>query len=267
MKPTFRKLIPHYLLLCLVLFFVLLPLWGMLSKAFENPDPGSFGALANFKRAWTVGKFGLFFKNSLIVALIVTAISVLLSILSGYAFGKLSVSGKSLLLPLILLGYMVPFDAAIIPLYNWMRSLGLTDTLWALILPQIGLSVSFGTLWMSSYFESLPDELVDQATIDGCSRWQVLWKVLMPIARPASSTLIVLIFMWTWNEFLLALVMIQKESLRTLPVGLAFFQGRYSANIPLMAAGTIIVALPTLLLYIFFQKQFLQGLSSGAIKG
>jgi raffinose/stachyose/melibiose transport system permease protein len=162
---------------------------------------------------------------------------------------------------------MVPFDAAIIPLYNWMRSLGLTDTLWALILPQIGLSVSFGTLWMSSYFESLPDELVDQATIDGCSRWQVLWNVLLPIARPASSTLIVLIFMWTWNEFLLALVMIQKESLRTLPVGLAFFQGRYSANIPLMAAGAIIVALPTLLLYIFFQKQFLQGLSSGAIKG
>ena len=110
-------------------------------------------------------------------------------------------------------------------------------------------------------------ELVDAAAIDGCNRWQILWKVLWPLARPAVLTLVVLIFMWTWNEFLLALVMIQKETMRTLPVGLAFFQGRYSANIPLMAAGALIVAGPILLVYIVFQRYFIRGMLGGAVKG
>ncbi len=261
------RYIPQYLLLALLLFLVFLPMWGLVSQAFSTSSTDGANIFTNFQRAWTVGKFKQFFINSLVVAILVTTSSVLLSIMSGYAFGKLAFPGRKLLLPLILLGYMVPFDAAIIPLYDWMHSLGLTNTLWALILPQIGLSVSFGTLWMSSFFESLPNELIDQATIDGCSRWQVLWRVLMPIATPATSTLIVLLFMWTWNEFLLALVMVQNDALRTLPVGLAFFQGRHSANIPLMAAGAIIVALPTLLLYIFFQRHFIRGLTGGAIKG
>lgn len=193
--------------------------------------------------------------------------SVFLSTLSGYAFGLLPLPGKNWLFPLILIGYMVPFEAVIIPLYNLMDSVGLTDTLWALILPQIGLSVSFGTMWMASFFETTPRELTDAATMDGCSRWQTLWFILFPIAKPAVTTLIVLIFMWTWNEFLLALVMVQNEALRTLPVGLAFFQGKYTANIPLMAAGAIIVALPTILVYILFQRFFIRGMLGGAVKG
>jgi len=148
-----------------------------------------------------------------------------------------------------------------------MDSVGITDTLWALILPQVGLSVSFGTMWMASFFENTPRELTDAATIDGCSRWQTLWYILWPIAKPAVTTLVVLIFMWTWNEFLLALVMVQNEALRTLPVGLAFFQGKYTANIPLMAAGAIIVALPTILIYILFQRFFIRGMLGGAVKG
>jgi raffinose/stachyose/melibiose transport system permease protein len=175
--------------------------------------------------------------------------------------------GKNLLFPLMLLGYMVPFEAVIIPLYNWMDTLGLRNTYWAMILPQIGLSVSFGTLWMSSFFENAPKELVDAATIDGCNRWQTLWQILWPLARPATTTLVVLIFMWTWNEFLLALVMVQTEAMRTLPVGLAFFQGKYTSNLSLMAAGAIIVALPTVLIYILFQRFFIRGMLGGAIKG
>jgi raffinose/stachyose/melibiose transport system permease protein len=103
--------------------------------------------------------------------------------------------------------------------------------------------------------------------MDGCNRWQALWLVLWPLSGPAVTTLIVLIFMWTWNEFLLALVMVQDEALRTLPVGLAFFQGKYTANIPLLAAGALIVALPTVIVYILFQRFFIQGMLGGAIKG
>jgi len=120
---------------------------------------------------------------------------------------------------------------------------------------------------MTSFFRTAPQELVDASAMDGCNRWQTLWHVLWPLARPAVLTLVVLFFMWTWNEFLLALIMVQDDRLRTLPVGLAFFQGRYVADIPRMAAGSIIVAGPIVLVYILFQRYFIRGLLGGAIKG
>ena len=275
MTLHWKRLLPRYLVLTIFMLVVLLPIWGMLMSAFKTDtqitvSPFSLPetwTLGNFQRAWTVGKFNIFFKNSVVVTTAVVISSVFLSILSGYAFGQLPMPGRRLLFPLMLLGYMVPFEAVIIPLYNWMNALGLRNTYWALILPQIGLSVSFGTLWMASFFDSAPQELVDAATIDGCNRWQTLWLILWPLARPATTTLIVLIFMWTWNEFLLALVMVQTEAMRTLPVGLAFFQGKYTSNLSLMAAGAIIVALQTVLIYILFQRFFLRGMLGGAIKG
>ena len=275
MKLRWNKLIPRYLILTIFMLIVCIPLWGALMSAFKSnsellSSPFSLPqtwTLENFKEAWTVGRFSQFFKNSVFVTTVVVIVSVFLSILSSYAFGQLPLPGKKLLFPLMLIGYMVPFEAVIIPLYHWMGALGLRNTYWALILPQIGLSVSFGTLWMSSFFENAPQELVDAATIDGATRWQTLWGILFPLSRPATTTLIVLIFMWTWNEFLLALVMVQSESMRTLPVGLAFFQGRFSSNISLMAAGAIIVALPTILIYILFQRFFIRGMLGGAIKG
>jgi len=275
MSFRWKRLLPRYLVLTIFMLIVLLPVWGMLMSAFKTDtqitvSPFSLPekwTLENFRQAWTVGKFNVFFKNSVIVTTVVVVSSVFLSTLSGYAFGQLPMPGKKLLFPLLLLGYMVPFEAVIIPLYNWMNALGLRNTYWALILPQIGLSVSFGTLWMTSFFENTPQELVDAATIDGCNRWQTLWLILSPLARPATTTLVVLIFMWTWNEFLLALVMVQTEAMRTLPVGLAFFQGKYTSNLSLMAAGAIIVALPTVLIYILFQRFFIRGMLGGAIKG
>jgi len=275
MKLRWNKLIPRYLILTVFMLIVCIPLWGALMSAFKADSellnsPFSLPqtwTLENFKEAWTVGRFSQFFENSVFVTTVVVIVSVFLSILSGYAFGQLPLPSKKLLFPLMLIGYMVPFEAVIIPLYHWMGALGLRNTYWALILPQIGLSVSFGTLWMSSFFENAPQELVDAATIDGATRWQTLWQILFPLSKPAVTTLIVLIFMWTWNEFLLALVMVQSESMRTLPVGLAFFQGRFSANISLMAAGAIIVALPTILIYILFQRFFIRGMLGGAIKG
>ncbi|MEN6530879.1 MAG: carbohydrate ABC transporter permease [Anaerolineaceae bacterium] len=275
MKYPWKKLLPRYLILIVFMLVVLVPIWGMFTSAFKTSTEvmeGPFSLpsdwrLTNFEQAWRVGRFNVFFKNSVIVAAAVVISSVFLSTLSGYAFGALPLPGKNWLYPLILIGYMVPFEAVIIPLYNLMDSVGITDTLWALILPQVGLSVSFGTMWMASFFENTPRELTDAAAIDGCSRWQTLWYILWPIAKPAVTTLVVLIFMWTWNEFLLALVMVQNEALRTLPVGLAFFQGKYTANIPLMAAGAIIVALPTILIYVLFQRFFIRGMLGGAVKG
>jgi len=274
-KRTWQALIPKYLILSLFLLVILIPIIGLVFSAFKTDVEVTKGPLTlpsqlrleAFKEAWTTGRFNLFFKNSVVVTIVVVLISVFLSTLTGYAFGSLPLPGRKFLYPLLILGYMVPFEAVIIPLYHLMDKLQLTDTYWAMILPQIGLSVSFGTLWMTSFFSSAPRELQDAAAIDGCNRWQTLWHILWPLARPAVLTLVVLIFMWTWNEFLLALVMIQKETMRTLPVGLAFFQGRYSANIPLMAAGSLIVAGPILLVYLIFQRYFIRGMLGGAVKG
>jgi raffinose/stachyose/melibiose transport system permease protein len=275
MNSRINQLVPRYLLLIAFSLFVLLPIFGLFLSAFKTDTQiiqGPFSLpqswnLENFRQAWFTGRFNIFFKNSVVVSLAVVIASVFLSVLMGYAFGLLPMPGKKWLFPLVLLGYMVPFESVIIPLYHFLDLLGLRDSYWALILPQIGLSVSFGTLWMTSFFENAPRDLVDAAAMDGCNRWQTLWRVLWPLAKPSITTLIVLIFMWTWNEFLLALVLIQDETLRTLPVGLAFFQGKYTANIPLLAAGALIVALPTVVVYVLFQRFFIRGMLGGAVKG
>ncbi len=275
MNNRINQLVPRYLLLIAFSLFVLLPILGLFLSAFKTDTQiiqGPFSLpqswnLENFRQAWFTGRFNIFFKNSVVVSLAVVIASVFLSVLMGYAFGLLPMPGKKWLFPLVLLGYMVPFESVIIPLYHFLDLLGLRDSYWALILPQIGLSVSFGTLWMTSFFENAPRDLVDAAAMDGCNRWQTLWRVLWPLAKPSITTLIVLIFMWTWNEFLLALVLIQDETLRTLPVGLAFFQGKYTANIPLLAAGALIVALPTVVVYVLFQRFFIRGMLGGAVKG
>jgi raffinose/stachyose/melibiose transport system permease protein len=174
--------------------------------------------------------------------------------------------GENVLLLVILLGLMVPFEAVIIPLWQLMGSLGLRNTYWALILPQVALSFAFGTFWMRSHFRGVPRELVDAAVVDGCSTWGVLWRVLFPISRPALLSLVVLLFMWTWNEFFLVLVMVTGD-LRTLPVGLALLRGRYASDIPVMAAASLIVSLPVIILYFLFQRSFIRGMIAGAVKG
>ena len=165
-----------------------------------------------------------------------------------------------------LLGLVFPIEAMIVPLYFDLRDLGLTDTYWALILPQIGLSVAFGTFWMRAFFLSTPRSLVEAARIDGASSWTTLWRVLVPFGRPAILTMMVLVFMWTWNEFLLALVMVSSENLRTAPLGLAFFQGQHTSDLTLLAAGAVIVATPVVVVYVFLQRHFIRGMLTGAVK-
>jgi raffinose/stachyose/melibiose transport system permease protein len=271
----YRQAAQTYLLLTPFLLLTIIPFIIIFLTALKNNSELGRGAFAlpevwrwsNFIQAWTQARFAQYFSNSVIVAVPVVAVSTLLSVMTGYAFGRMRFPLSRLLFFVMLVGFMVPQEAFIIPLYHNMRALGLLDTYWVLILPQIGLSVSFGTFWMRAFFAEVPQDLVDAATMDGCNSWDTLWRVLFPIARPAILTMVVLFFVWTWNDFLLALVLISTEQFRTLPLGLAFFQGRYTTNTPLIAAGAVIVALPTILLYIFFQRQFIRGITAGAVEG
>jgi raffinose/stachyose/melibiose transport system permease protein len=268
-----RELSVTYAILGAFSLLALLPIAGIVLTALQEQGElaafGTFGGLhfGNFGDAWRDGNFGTYLRSSAIVTVSVVVAAVLLSILAGYAFGMMRFRGSTLLFYVFLLGLMIPTEAMIVPLYYDFRDLGLVDTYWALILPQVGTSVAFGTFWMRAYFRSVPRSLVEAARIDGASSWFTLWRVLLPLARPAVLTMTVLLSMWTWNEFLLALVMVTDEGLRTAPLGLSFFQGRNTSNLTLLAAGAVIVALPVVVLYVFLQRHFIRGMLSGAVKG
>ncbi len=264
-----------YLVLGLFLLLALLPFAIIVLASFKTSSELSRGVFSlpevwrweNYLKAWTQGRFGQYFFSSVVVAAAVLLLATSFSVLAGYAFGRMHFPLQGLLFGLFLLGLMVPQEAFIIPLYHTMRRLGLYDTYWALILPQVGLSVCFGAFWMRGAFAGIPQDLEDAARVDGSNSWSALWRVLLPVVRPALLTLVVLLFVWTWNDFLLALVLVTSEQLRTLPLGLAFFQGRYSMDVSLVAAGAVMVALPTILVYVLFQRQFIQGVTAGAVQG
>lgn len=263
-----------YLILTVFLVIAVLPFVGIILTAFKTPSELTSSPFAlptvwhweNFVEAWNGARFGSYFAASVIVVVPVVVISSILATMSGFGFGMFRFPGDNLLLLIILLGLMVPFEAVIIPLWQIMGDLGLRNTYWALILPQVALSFAFGTFWMRANFKNMPTELIDAAVVDGCSTWGVLWRILFPLSRPALLSLVVLLFMWTWNEFFLVLVMASGD-LRTLPVGLALLRGRYAADVPVMAAASIMVFLPVLVIYIFFQRSFIEGMISGALKG
>jgi raffinose/stachyose/melibiose transport system permease protein len=265
-----------HILLLIFLAGAILPVVGIFLTAFKTPAELTDGPFAlpqewrldNFHDAWEGAHFSDYFLTSMKVVIPVVAISSILALMSGFAFGTMKFAGDKILLLLITFGMMVPFGAVIIPLWHLMGDLGLRGTLWGLILPQVALSFSFGTFWMRGHFKGIPHELIDAAIVDGCNTWQLLWRVLFPLSIPALLSLVVLLSMWTWNEFFLILVMSSGvDELRTLPVGLALLRGRYASNIPIMAAASLILSLPIIILYIFFQRHFIRGMISGAIKG
>jgi raffinose/stachyose/melibiose transport system permease protein len=229
--------------------------------------------LSSFRAAWTEDNgaggpgFGSLFLNSFIVAGTVTVVSAVLSIGTGYAFGTMRFRGDRVLFAIVLLGIIFPYEATVIPLYYDFQSFGLLNTYWALILPQVGQSVSLGTFWMRAFFRSSPRSLVEAARIDGATSFGVLWRVLLPQARPAVLTLCTLVFVYTWNEFLLALVLIQNTSMQTAPLGLSYYAGAVRAGDPTkVAAAAVLVAAPILVVYVFLQRQFIRGMLAGAIK-
>ncbi|WP_406610163.1 carbohydrate ABC transporter permease [Planctomonas psychrotolerans] len=260
----------NYIVLVGVSVLVLAPILTILIAAFSPASASAAreGAFhpGNFVAAWQEGRFGSYMATSVLVAAIVVTLAVGLSLLSGYAFGTMTFRGQNVLFYLFLLGIMVPAEAIIVPLFFDLRTLGLTDTVWAVSLPQVAQSVAFGTYWMRTYFRGVNRSVIEAARLDGASSQRVLWSILVPMGRPAITTMVVLMFMWTWNEFLIPLVMSPSGSFRTAPLGLALFQGQYTQGTALLAAGAVLVALPVVLLYFLLQRHFIRGMLDGAVK-
>lgn len=269
-----RQVVANYAILIAFSAIAIYPIVGVIlaslyprgtnPSGFSLPPSWNFGNLAT---AWTEGQFGMYVRSSVIVATVVVIVSTVLSILGGYALGTMRFRGATTVFYLFLLGMIIPFEAIVVPLYYDLRALRMIDTYWALILPEISGSVAFGVFWMRAFFLSAPRSLIEAARIDGASSWHILWRVLVPLGRPAILTLVVLTFAGSWNEFFLPLVMTTDPKYITVPQGLSLFSGRYTTDTPLLAAGAVIVMLPVLVVYVFTQREFIRGMLSGALKG
>jgi raffinose/stachyose/melibiose transport system permease protein len=262
-----------YAFLTLFAALAVLPVIGVLGLAMhDRAEPVSGLSLPDglhldtFADAWRIGHLGTYLQSSVLVSTLVVAGSTALSVLAGYAFGTMRFWGDSWLFYLLLTGMILPFEAVIVPLYYDLRDLGLTDTYAALVLPQIGVNVCFGTFWMRAYFRSVPRSMLEAAEMDGAGTLRTLLAVALPPGKPAVLTLVVLLFMWSWNEFLLPLVMVTDDSMRTAPLGLAFFAAQHTTDRVGMAAAAVIVALPVIVVFILFQRSFIRGVVTGAVK-
>lgn len=223
--------------------------------------------LENFGKAWVQGRFAKYFTNSVIVTVPIVVFTIVLSSLAGNAFARYRFIGRNVLFYTFLIGLTLPFQSIMIPLYYTLIDFGVLGTYWAMIIPQTALGLPFGIFIMRAFFQSLPRELEDAGRVDGCNELGIFWRVMLPLAAPGMITLGIFSFLGAWNAFLLPLIFMQRESLRPLVVGLMFFQSRYTRDFALIMAGATIISVPVICLYIIFQRQFIQGLTAGAVKG
>lgn len=273
-RPTSPGNITRQLFLTVVLLLMLFPLIWMILIALRErtPDFSSFAALltgpftvTNFTDVMTSGPFDTYFLNSMIVSVAVVLGNVVFCSMVGYALARRRIPGKSFWIVTVVAVMMIPPQVVMIPMYRLMVNFGWIDTYWALIVPF--LVTPFGVFLMRQYIQGIPAEIEEAARIDGAGDLGILFRVVMPVARPMLVVLAVFTFLTTWNTFLYPFLFTNSESMRTLTVGLTFYLGNQSIDWGHLMAGSSISALPVIILFVLFQKQIIQGMTAGAVKG
>ncbi|GLX96166.1 ABC transporter permease subunit [Herbidospora sp. NEAU-GS84] len=237
---------------------------GSYPLGLDWPDDPQWG---NFATAFTAARMTELLKSSVLIVLGVVPISLVVATMAGFAIGHLRIPGRRFVFVAFVLGLTLPFEGIVTPLYYLARDMGILNTRWAIILPLIGLFMPFSVFWMRAHFVNMPEELSESARIDGASTWQLFWKVHVPLAAPATSSLAILLFLWTWNQFLLAIVLVDDPLQRTMSGALGAFQGQWGTDIPLLCAGSLLILTPTLLVFLIFQRRFVTALLQGSLKG
>jgi multiple sugar transport system permease protein len=222
--------------------------------------------LANFASAWTYAKVGRYVGNSAVVVSCGVVGSWAVCSLAGYALSHMRFPGRRGLFLAILGSMIIAPQVIIIPVYAMLMQLGLLNKHVGLIIVYVTFATPFGTYLLTSYFRAIPRELVEAAQVDGAGHLQILWRVMLPVARPALLTLGIFNFLWMWNELLFSLLILQDDTVRTLMVGVAGLRGQYTTNIPLLSAGLFLSAAPVLLVFFLFQSQLAKGMTMGAVK-
>ena len=267
--------IARYLLLSAGAVVMLLPFLYMLGTSFK---PHAFvlelpprlipaePTIANYSRALTTNHFGRYFLNSALVATTSTAVTVVLSAMLAYAFARWDFPGRSALFYAMLGTMMVPALVLIIPQFVLAKNLRLLNSLWGLVVVYSA-GTAFNMFLLRGFFEEIPQDLFDSALIDGAGPFATFWRVALPLARPALAAVAIFSFLGAWDEFTWALTAISDEKLYTLPIALRLFQQQHGTEWGLVFAASTIAVLPTIVVFVIFQRHFIKGVMSGAVKG
>ena len=254
--------------------FMLLPFWWMIITAFKLPAevfsipikwiPSRF-TLVNFYELFRTFSYFRYLWNTFAITVVDTGSSVFLAAMAGYGFAKFRVKGASIIFLVILSGVMLPFSVRLIPMYLMMSKMGLNNTYLGVIAPNL-LSI-FGIFLLRQSMLSIPDELIDAARIEGASEWRIFLAIMLPLSKATLIALAIIKSLWVWNDFLWPLVMLTGKSKLTLSLGLQMLMGYYETAYGALMAGSLLVMLPTLILYAFLQRQIIAGVTMTGLKG
>lgn len=254
----------------------LLPAFGVLLSSLKTTREISLGELwslpdtlylGNYIEALSNPAVRTYFVNTLLITVPATAASIVLGTLAGYVFSKLPFPGSNLLFLVVVSGMFFPPQIILIPLFKLFNGLGLLDTLWPMIIVHTGMGIPICTLLMRNFFTSVPNALREAAILEGANELQVLTRVALPLSLPALAVLATLQFTWIWNDFLWPLIFTQSDDKRTIMLGIAFLKGQYSVAWGIQGALSLVASLPTLVIFLFFQRFFIKGMTMGAVKG
>jgi raffinose/stachyose/melibiose transport system permease protein len=274
MKIGRSELFAGRLLLVLLMTFTILPFISIFLTALHPSGtvPGGLDWPAhpqwgNFVEAFKVANMSTLIVSSVRIVIMVVPLAIIIATMAGFAIGLLRIPGSGMLLTLFVFGLTLPFQGIIIPIYILERAMHIYNTKVAIALPLIALYMPFGVFWMRAHFVNMPVEISEAARVDGATTWDLFRRIHLPLAMAPITSLGILMSIWTWNQFLLALVLVEDPSQRTMAGALGAFQGHYATNVPLLCAGTIIILVPTLLVFVLFQRQIIKALLQGAVKG
>jgi multiple sugar transport system permease protein len=272
MKKTLVSLLLHLGLIATAVLTILPLVWMVLAslmpsgEANHEPPPffPSHVTFDHYRELFIRLNIGRVLFNSALLAVTVTVLSVLLNAMAGYAFAKLRFPGRGRIFGFLLGALVLPSQVAILPLFLLMRQLGLVSSYWGVILP--GMATIFGIFLVRQYALSIPDELLDAARIDGANEARIFAEIILPLCRPILVTLAIFTFLGTWNDFFWPLVVLTDDAKYTLPVALANLFGEHVQDTELMMAGSVLTVMPVLLLFLFLQRHYVQGLLMGGLK-
>ncbi|MCL4425604.1 MAG: carbohydrate ABC transporter permease [Firmicutes bacterium] len=262
------------LLLSLMAVVSLFPLYWLFVSALTPSQyslkmpPDLFPVHASFENFQRLFQYTPVFKwmsNSLLIALSVTAFHVLFDTMAGYGFAKKRFAGSKALFWIILATLMVPFQVKLVPVFKMVTTLGLADSFWGVVLPSF--ADVFGIFLMKQYLQTIPSELIEAAYVDGASELRIFWQLIIPLAAPAIAALSIFSFVGSWNSFLWPLIVLRSGDKYTLPVGIATIQGEFSQDWGVIMAGGAIAVIPMTIFFLLFQRYFLEGVRTGALKG
>jgi multiple sugar transport system permease protein/raffinose/stachyose/melibiose transport system permease protein len=267
--------IPVHIILLFWTFVSIFPLLWMFSSSLKERNevftnlsliPQAWNFL-NYVTAWKVGSFGVYFFNSLFYTGVTLAFVLFFASMAAFVFARFRFLGRNFFYFLFIGSLMIPIPGAFIPLYVLLIKLGLADTRLGLILPYTNAGLALAIFILKTFFEDIPKEIEEAAIIDGCNKFDLYWKIFLPLSKPAIATVSIFTVLAVWNEFLLALIIINNRDLMPIQRGIMVFQGEHLTDYSLLMAGLTIATIPLLLIYFFLSKYIIKGITAGAVKG